>query len=130
MVTKLAQVELKAGNSKGAADLLRAAEHLSFARLGRTGRAESSVSHDLKNQVFSEVDHLAHRAEEHVEEEGARYPEVVALSQSMLEEARAGLAKGTYRRCLELARGAEALTHVFNHGGSRLPRGRKQAKLS
>jgi len=129
MLVKLAQGELKAGYSKDAADLLRAAEHLSFAALGHSNRRSSEISPQLKKEILSEIDHLTRKSQEHAEEEGERHPELVSLHDSMLKRANDGIAKGVYRQSLELARGAEALTHVFKHGPIRITAGKSQLKL-
>jgi hypothetical protein len=91
------------------ANLLRAAEHLSFADLLSDDRQR--VSPDLLRAIEDELSHLLDRAREHGEAEDA--PTMIReLYGRMTSEAKAALRRGSYGAALELARGAEALTHV------------------
>jgi hypothetical protein len=128
MLVSLAQSEVKAGQSRNAADLLRGAEHLSFAGLAK-GRGGSRVSEELEREILAEVDHMTRKAADHAEEEGERYEQVATLSRVMLNRAHNLIAKGAYRPALELARGAEALAHVMKLGTGRLESGRSPGRL-
>ena len=128
----LAQKELKAGHAKDAADLLRAAEHLSFADLGETSSTGQAVSSMLEEAVRSEFAHLIEKADDHWghEDEKNRHPEVKTLYRSSLKAAQKALQQGSYRQALELARGAEALAHVKKHGPGELTAGKDHPKLA
>ena len=80
-----AQVRLKAGQTKDGADLLRAAEHLAFAQLAKTGRAAEQISAQLKEAVTEQFEHLTERADDHWEESGGPL--------------RRGVCEGSQERC-------------------------------
>ena len=128
----LAQKELKAGHAKDAADLLRAAEHLSFAALGATASKATGLSPKLEEGIKNEFEHLCDKAEEHWEheDEADRHREVVSLYRSSLDAAKKAHQHGSYRQALELARGAEALAHVKKHVPDELPSGKDHLKLA
>jgi hypothetical protein len=117
-LANLAQQQLASGHAKNAADLLRAAEHISFAALAPTESAQPSsrVSPELKDAISAELDRLTRRAEDRWSEYPEATRKVIAdLYSRTLEHARQAFSQGSYRPALELARAAEALTHV-NHG--------------
>ena len=118
-LAELAQQELAAGNGKSAADLLRAAEHLSFA--GLAGKDSARISPDLKAAIAAEFSHLNDRAARHWSESTSRHAPVSALYPSLLKQAQAAFAAEQYRPALELARAAEALAHITRLGPARLP---------
>ena len=131
-LAKLAQKELKAGHAKDAADLLRAAEHLSFAAMGASAPPSADLSPKLGEAISKEFDHLLEKASEHWDHEAERdrHPEVEALFRSSVEAARKARKHGAHRRALELARGAEALAHVKKHGPDKLSAGKVPLKLA
>ena len=127
----LAEHELGKGHRKDAADLLRAAEHFSFAALANTKSKSSGVSQEIIDIATEEVGHLTRKANEHWDEhdEGEHRPSVTALFYSSLESAATALNSGMYRQALELARGAEALAHVRKHGPDELVGEKTRPKL-
>ena len=124
----LAQQQLLAGHAREAADLLRAAEHLSFAALAPhdiARAANTRVSPDLKAAIAAEFEHLLDRARQHREEAhwnpqnvprnsppNASSLTLSALYARILEQAQRAYAAAAYRPALELARAAEAICHV------------------
>ena len=127
----LAESELGIGHRKDAADLLRAAEHFSFAALASPDGKSGKVSPELTDVVMGEVEHLTRKANEHWEDgDGSEHHAPVSiLFQSSLEAAQKALHAGAYRRALELSRGAEALAHVRKHGPEELEDGTPRPKL-
>ena len=127
----LAEKELGKGHRKDTADLLRAAEHFSFAALGSAEGTSSNISPELKDVVTEEVEHLTHKATEHWNEsdKSEHHEEVTAIFQRALETAEKALDTGSYRQALEVSRGAEALAHVKKHGRERLRGGAEHPKL-
>lgn len=91
------------------AHLLRAAEHLLFAAMVATNPAQ--VSSHLARAVHEEFDHLTDRAAEHGHSK--KSPQAVRrIYARMQEDAGQAMQRRDYRKALELARGAEALTHL------------------
>ena len=127
----LAEKELGQGHRKDAADLLRAAEHFSFAALAADA-TPGKISDELKDIVAEEVDHLTQRANEHWEErdEEEHHASIAPLFRSSLEATVKALEAGSHRQALELARGSEALAHVKKHGPEELEAGASHPKLS
>ena len=127
----LAEQELGEGHRKDAADLLRAAEHFSFAALSDLGDSPGKISPELKDVVKEEVEHLTEKATEHWDDSDVfeHHVAVAALFKSALESAQKALGAGLYRRALELSRGAEALAHVKKYGTEPLGGGTKHPKL-
>lgn len=114
-LTELAQYELNAGHQKDAADLLRAAEHLSFGALS-SPKKEAHIEVDLLTAITKEFEHKLDRAEEHWSDEDTHHATVEHVYEAVTERARKAFDDGAYRKALELARAAEALSHV--HIGS------------
>ena len=110
----LAEAELGMGHRKDAADLLRAAEPLSFAALASTEKKSTKVSPELEEIVTEEVEHLTRKAKEHWEEseKSEHHEGVTAIFESALDTSEKALDAGLYRQALELSRGAETLAHV------------------
>jgi hypothetical protein len=106
-VVTLARQELAAEAHRNAADLLRAAEHMSFAALSPDEPA-ATVSSELERAVRSEFERLFARAEA---QEAMAGPIGDVLT-TTLDAARGAFDGGFFRPALELARAAEALTHV------------------
>jgi hypothetical protein len=126
----LARQRLATGENSDAAELLRAAEHFSFAALGvRTaGSADGTgrVSAELKAAIAGEFEHLTTRAAERWAGEHTRHDAVAACA-SALEQARNAFGSGAYRAALELARAAEALAHIAGQDAERIDSGRAAA---
>jgi hypothetical protein len=128
----LAQQQLTAGHAREAAHLLRAAEHLTFAALaphGPTRAADAPISPDLKAAIAAEFEHLIKRARQCREEAhwntstarrnvppNASSLTISALYARTLEHARSAYAADAYRPALELARAAEAISHISADG--------------
>ncbi|WP_446742418.1 hypothetical protein [Silvibacterium acidisoli] len=125
-LSQTADRAFRAGQYKDSADLLRAAEHLSFASLYR--EATETVADNLKATIKDEFDHLLERAEDHANHHSAP-KEVHALMERMTKEAKAALKRGSYRAALEFARGAEALAHVDELKPAELSAGKEQKRL-
>jgi hypothetical protein len=115
LLMNLADESYRARQYKESADLLRAAEHLSFATL-HAGSTET-VSPDLQTTLTEEVEHLVERMTEHASKHRASKP-LQQLRARFHRESKAAFARGSYRAALELARGAEALAHVEGPLGS------------
>jgi hypothetical protein len=108
-LTSLADTAVRAQRYKESADLLRAAEHLSFASMVVTDG--SRLSESLVEAIREEFDHLLERAGGHGD--ATESPaEVRKIYGRMTKNAADAMRRKAYRTALELARGAEALTHV------------------
>jgi hypothetical protein len=133
-VVELARQQLTAGADLSAAELLRAAEHLSFAALEATNQP-AEVSSGLEGAITAELLHLLTRAADHPggkRPAGARavaHP-VAALLPPLIEEARAAYQARTFRVALELARAAEALARVELTGPARLTASARSRRLA
>jgi hypothetical protein len=127
----LAEKELNGAHNKDAADLLRAAEHLSFAALAETDTKKPKLSEQLETAITEELEHLTRKASEHWdnEEESERHLTVTALFHRSLETSAKALSHRAYWQALELARAAEALAHVKKHGPDQLESGTNHPKL-
>ena len=120
VLTDLAQASLLSGEKKTAAELLRAGEHLAFASIASPAKA-TRLSEELEAVVRAEYEHLVEKAGDRWEKhEDERPAAVEGVYESMISAADGAFAKGAYRKALEFARGAEALSHV---------RGEKKAAL-
>lgn len=126
-LTRLAEQELASGHMKDAADLLRAAEHLSFGALN-SSKAEKSVDPKLMSAITKEFGHKLEKAGEHWSGEKEHDRKVEAIYTRTAERARKAFDGAAYRQALELARGAEALAHVKVHARQVGP-GTQQPKL-
>lgn len=110
-MVSLAKEILQTGDAKQAADALRAAEHLAFGRLAMHADEDASLSDSLVQTFGEEYRHLLERAEER-SGAGELSKPVTTLFNTMRKEATAAFRARQYRAACELARGAEALTHV------------------
>lgn len=126
-LTALAQQAIKNGHSKDAADLLRAAEHLSFAVLIGEVSGVVHVSAELKESIMEQFDELARRADEHWEKEEEHSSILTGIYQNFRNSAAKALKARTYHQALEFARAAEALAHVKQHGPFKLERPQEPA---
>ncbi|HEY5056375.1 MAG TPA: hypothetical protein VII58_09455 [Acidobacteriaceae bacterium] len=109
-----ALTELNAGRYREAADLLCAAEHISFAVQAPHGYASGiRMSDELRNALRVEFDALVQRADLfRLDPNSPRHgvvPEVCARTLQMANEAYTG---ELFSRALELARAAELLAEV------------------
>ncbi len=111
---QLAKSYLDGGLAKQGADLLRAAEHFSFAALPSHSKPNARINATLLNSVEDEWHKLASKAEHHWAEHDDRSPILTQMFETAFAEAKAAFEEKKYRQALELARGAEALAHV--HG--------------
>jgi hypothetical protein len=126
LLTNLADSAFRAQQCKESADLLRAAEHYSFATI-HAGFTET-VAWDIRNTITEEFEHLVERMEEHATEHSAAKP-LQQLRTRFHREANAALHRGSYRAALEFARGAEALAHVHSLDTKELPLSVSQKRL-
>jgi hypothetical protein len=114
----LAQQHLALGHAQDAAELLRAAEHICFAALAPEERpgAVPLVSAELKAAIAAELSDLTRRAEERWTTPSSNEDEagdaIAAIYTTALNQALTEFARGAFRPALELARAAEALSHV------------------
>ena len=126
----LAQRELKDRQVRNAAELLRAAEHLSFAATDLSGSGEPSVSDPLLEAITMEFDHLTHRASEHWDRETDRHTSVSTIYKRTQKRAVKAFQLQAFRQSLELARASEALSHVKKHSMEALQSGAEVLSLS
>jgi hypothetical protein len=111
MLTATALSTFRGQQYKESADLLRAAEHLSFAKL-HVGSVDP-VAADLQQVIHEELHHLLARAQEHAGTD--ELPgEIQQIYLRSLSAAQSSLESGSLRAALEFARGAEALAHVHH----------------
>ncbi len=116
-LVRLAQASIDHDVARPAADLLRAAEHLSFAAVVAQSRSSSSLSADLEEAVRREFRKLLEHAEEH---ELALGTTLDRLLRQSVEDARKAFEDGSFRQALELARAAEALASIHEHDAEEL----------
>ena len=128
-LTALAQRAIKDGHTKDAADLLRGAEHLSFAVLAGEVSAIVRVSAELKESITEHFDELMRRADEHWREEEEHSSILTSIYQSARSSATKTFKTRAYHQALEFARAAEALAHVKQHGSLKLESGSKNLHL-
>jgi hypothetical protein len=125
VLANLAQQQLDYGHAKNASDLLRAAEHISFAALApRESLDLSSVTpSELKAAVANELDRLTQSAESQWAEsdDAANRAVIENIYTSSLEHARSSFASGAYRPALQFARAAEALSRITGGLPATLP---------
>ena len=108
-LVRLAQSGVDHGQPRSAADLLRAAEHLSFAALAAKSQSSPALSPDLEEAVRREFRKLLEVAEDHDLTQDSTLGKLLRQS---LVEARYAFDTGNYRQALELARAAEALAEI------------------
>ncbi len=119
----LALEGLAAGRDREAADLLCAAEHLSFAAQAPKGYAVSAVRmfEELRDTIAAEFDILMRRAEIYRKENGARHGTIPTLCGRTLQQARDAFAQRSFGPALELARAAELLAEIAARAWTREP---------
>ena len=125
----LAEQELASGHMKDGADLLRAAEHLSFGALN-SSKAEKNVDAKLVDAITKEFGHKLDKAEEHWSDANEHHAKLEAIYSTTTQRAQQAFDSGAYRQALELARGAEALAHVKIHDAKQLGAGAELHKLN
>ena len=109
----LAEQSLSEDRARDAADLLLAAEHISFAALAPHQTADTArLAPDLKAAIVAEFHGLLQRAEDHWPEDDSAQPAIAALYASLRDQARSAFTDGSYRPALELARAAETLAQI------------------
>lgn len=110
-LVNLAQQQLGAGNSRNAAGLLQAAEHLCFAALSPPTSGDALAA-DLERSIGEEFKAIVQRAEANWNDEYAPADrEAVAnMYSDVLAAAQRAFARSALRPALELARAAEALS--------------------
>jgi len=119
----LAQNELREGRSKQAAELLRAAEHWTFATLASAYAEVSPVGPELTAAIAEQFEDLLRRAEEHWEEEPSSSEALKTIYETARKSAAQAHKSANYFQALEFARAAEALAHARNHGPLKLKPG-------
>jgi hypothetical protein len=126
-LVRLAQTSITRDDARPAADLLRAAEHLSFASAANTSASAAPVSPDLEQAIRREFRKLLEHAEEH---DLAKDTSLSDLLRQTLDDARTAFDKGNFRGALELARAAEALASIKHHDADKLEdtRGKRAPK--
>jgi len=124
-LANLAQQQLDTGHPQNAANLLRAAEHLSFAALApkETSDLSNRIPPELKAAVASELERLTRTAEDRWEdsEKSANRTVIKSIFAEALDRARHAFTRGAYRPALQLARAAEALSQVAHGLPATLP---------
>jgi hypothetical protein len=124
-LANLAQQQFDSGHATNAANLLRAAEHISFAALSPRGSADlsSCIPAELKAVVAAELNRLTQDAEHRwAESKDAADRRVIEnIYTSTLEQTRHAFARGAYRPALHLARAAEALSMINEGLPAKLP---------
>lgn len=125
-LTDIAQQAMHGSDARSAADLLRAAEHLSFAALA-TQEAETIINEALLSALTSEFDHLRQRAQEHWSGDNSTLTALYDEARASADKARS---KRNYRRALEFIRAADAFAHVGFAGGLVLAAGKSRSRLT
>jgi hypothetical protein len=128
-LVSLAQQQLKDGHANNAADLLRAAEHLSFASLAAEHTKQTKVSGLVKDVLEEEYHHLTDKAAEHWGSTKQRHTAVASLYKRSLQSSEQALKRGAYREALELVRAAESLAHVEKRGPEKLTAAQESIRL-
>ena len=113
VLANLAQHQLDSDYAENAANLLLAAEHLSFAALAPT-HFTPRIPAELKAAVADELDRLTALALQRWSEsaDAANRKIIESIFESAILEARVAFDRSAYRRSLQMARAAEALAHV------------------
>jgi hypothetical protein len=124
-LANLAQQQLDSGHPENAANLLRAAEHLSFAALAPKNSSDLSnrIPPELKAAVANELERLTHTAEDRWAdtEQAANRVVIKNIFTEALDRARQAFTRGAYRPALQLARAAEALSQIAGGLPATLP---------
>jgi len=126
----LAREQLEAGNNQQAADLLRAAEHLSIAALTDQVSKKVRLSDELVQSITEHFNELTGRSEEHWLKHEGQLGVFTAIYKSTRKNATVAFKHRAYHQALELARATEALAHVSPHGAHKMKRGEKVLRLT
>ena len=111
-LTELARITLLGGDTKSAAELLRACEHLAFGSLA-SGTKEARIGDALQDAIDHKYERtIEHAAERWDEQESEPTALMARAYEGAFEAAEQAYAKGAFRRALEFARAADALSHV------------------
>ena len=129
VLARLAQHAVEGGNHKGAADLLRASEHLSFAALADKRPDTVRLAAELESSIEEQYVDLSRRADDHWEDNGQQSVLVTAIYERARNSAAKAFKNGAYHRALEFARAAEALAHVDQQDFEKLVTGKKSLKF-
>ncbi len=125
---QMARTSLRGDESRAAADLLRACEHLAFGALASTAK-DAGVGDALREAIGKQYEELIERAADHWDEYDVEPSGTIAsIYEKAFDDAEKAYTKGAYRRALEYARAAEALSHVGDVGHA-LPAGDQIRKL-
>lgn len=108
-LVRMSQSGVDRDEARSAADLLRAAEHLSFAAAAARSGAGPALSPDLEKAVRREFRKLLEAAEDHDLTPDTTLGE---LLRQTVTDARSSFDTGNFRQALELARAAEALAEI------------------
>ncbi len=107
----LAGAAVSSGQARDAAELLRAAEHLSFALAAKERNHSSRASDEVQDAIRREFRHCRSRAEKHWET--AEHPErIEEIYTVLVASADKALKQGALHPAMEFVRAAEALAHV------------------
>lgn len=107
-LTHLAEQQLAAKQAKYAADLLRAAEHLSFAHLA-PGTPEAKPGPALLSAIKEEFEHKLAKAQQNWTSQKEPHAELKQQYERALAEAQSAYQSAAYRKALELVRAASTL---------------------
>lgn len=112
LIFRYAQAAVAAEQPKGAADLLRAAEHLAFSRLSAQSDADV-LAKPLQEALRAEMKHRLDRAAEHWDaQENKPTRELRSLYKFLRQSAKALWKQGRFAGSLESARAVDALAHA------------------
>lgn len=112
-LTELAHQEIEAGHMKDAADLLRAAEHLSFGSIHPP--KDEGLDPELVAELTKEFKGKLEKADEHWSKDDEHLEGLEEVFEHAKDRAQKDFQAGAYRKGLELARATEALGHVKMH---------------
>jgi len=122
-LNQLAQQQLMDGYTRNAADLLHAAEHICFASLAPNRATVTLVSLELKRTLSGEFEALMRRSEEQwgKTDTPAQRTVIQEIFTRAIVQGRAAFERADYRRALEFARAAEALSKIGEGLPSSMP---------
>ena len=125
-LVQLAQASIDYQEARPAADLLRAAEHLSFAAIAAESKNTPALSPELEEAIRREFRKLLEHAEEH---DLPKDSALGTLLRDTLDQARAAFDGKNLRQALELARAAEALSSIEKKEADKLDTPAKKRAL-
>jgi hypothetical protein len=124
-LANLAQSELHSGRRKQAADLLRGAEHWTFATLAAECSETTQVGAELNSAITEQFEDLLSRATDHWEDGLEPSAMLAAIYDSARKAAVKAFHNAHYFQALEFSRAAEAISHGKSHGPLKLKQGEK-----